>query len=212
MIELINIGKKFRYEELFTKINYSFEDGQAYGLVGRNGSGKSVLLSIIAGFIKADSGQVVIDGQTLGREIDFIQNAGVSINQPDFMPAWTGYDSLMYLANIRKKISEKEVMWWVDKLGLTVAIHQKYHTYSQGMKQKMRIIQAVMEQPKYLLMDEPFNALDEQSVDQVQAIFQDFKSPTTTIIFTSHDDADIQALADTILPIEALKKGKYPPN
>ncbi len=207
MIQLINISKSFQYEEIFHQINFTFLDGHAYGLVGRNGSGKSVLLNLMTGFIKPDSGQVLIDGQILGRDVDFIQDAGVSINQPEFMPGWTGYDSLMYLANIRKKINQKEVSWWVEKMGLTKAIHKPYKTYSQGMKQKMRIIQALMEHPKYLIMDEPFNALDEQSVELVQTIFNHFKSPQTTIIFTSHDQTDISSIADTILPIETLKKG-----
>lgn len=209
MIELIELSKNYNYVELFHKINITFEDGKAYGLVGRNGSGKSVLLRLIAGFSRSDDGRVIIDGKTLGKDLDFIQEAGISINQPDFMPGWTGYDSLMYLREIRKRVTEEELLTWVARLGMTEAIHRKYKTYSQGMKQKMRIIQALMENPRYLIMDEPFNALDEQSVAIVQEIFLEFKGEDKTIIFTSHHDQDIQAIADEIISIEELKaRGK----
>lgn len=204
MIELQNISKNYQYVKLFNRVNFTFNDGMAYGLVGRNGSGKSVLLRMIVGFAKPDTGRIVVDGKVLGQDFDFLQDAGVSINQPEFMAGWTGYDNLMYLAEIQNKIAKEEVLAWVNRLGLKDAIKRKYKTYSQGMKQKMRIIQALMENPKYLILDEPFVALDQKSVFTVQKIFQHFKAKDKMIIFTSHDDKDIKAIADVILPIESL--------
>lgn len=208
MIELVNISKKFGEVDVFSDVNYTFEKGKAYGLTGRNGSGKSVLLRLIAGFSKPDSGYVRIDGEKLGDKFDFIQNAGVSINKTEFIGHWSGYDNLLYLASIRHLITSDEIMEWVEKLGLEKDIKRPYRSYSQGMRQKMRIIQAVMEQPQILLMDEPFNALDEESVKIVQNVFMAFKRENRLFIFTSHDRDDIERLSDVILSIDEIKS-KY---
>lgn len=205
MIELRQVSKKFKDCNLFANLNLSFEDGKCYGLVGQNGSGKSVLLRLIAGFSKPDSGQVIIDGEALGVARDFIADAGVSINQPEFLGAWTGLENLNYLAAIRKKIDEARILSWVRRFGMEEVINKKYRTYSQGMRQKMRIIQALMENPKYLLLDEPFNALDEKSAELALEIFQAFKSPQSTLIFTSHHPEDIERLSDEIIAMNSLR-------
>lgn len=189
MIKLKKVSKKFKDNLILSEISVSFEEGKIYQIVGENGSGKSVLLKIITGYSIPTSGSIYIDDDKLGDTFDFIPNAGISIDAPQFIPSLTGMENLIKLAKIRKKTSKETIINLGKKLELEKDLEKKYSTYSLGMRQKMRLIQALMESPKYLILDEPFDALDLKMKDVAQKIINDFVTshPDRIVIFTSHD-------------------------
>lgn len=211
MIQLEDVSKKFKNVELFSHVNVTFEQGKKIQIKGVNGSGKSVLLKMIVGYSGCDEGSVIVDGKVIRKDVDFIPDAGVMINAPEFIGNMSGLDNLLYLADIRKRVTKEEVMQYVEQFGLTADIEKKYRTYSLGMKQKMRIIQAVMEKPSYLILDEPFDALDNKGRAMVIDILNDYmKSGERTLLFTSHM-SETDGLADIVYEIEdknlILRKG-----
>ena len=211
MIQLEDVSKKFKNVELFSHVNVTFEQGKKIQIKGVNGSGKSVLLKMIVGYSGCDSGRVIVDDRVIRKDMDFIPDAGVMINAPEFIGNMSGLDNLLYLADIRKRVTKEEVMQYVEQFGLTADIEKKYRTYSLGMKQKMRIIQAVMEKPSYLILDEPFDALDTKGREMVIDILNDYmKSGERTLLFTSHM-SETDGLADIVYEIEdknlILRKG-----
>lgn len=163
MIELRNVSKGFKGIELFRDVSLCIPDGKKIFIKGTNGSGKSVLLKMIIGFSRPDSRQILVNGEEVGKKQDFIPNAGICINAPEFVGNVSGYDNLMELAKIRKIAGKEEIMALCERFGLAEHIHKKYGKYSLGMKQKMRLIQAFMEKPDILILDEPFDALDKTS-------------------------------------------------
>ncbi len=203
MIKLKNVSKRFKEREIFKSVNLELQSGKKILIKGPNGSGKSVFLKLIVGYSTPDSGSITIDGLTLKKDGDFIPDAGVSINAPDFVSGWSGLTNLLYLANIKKKVSQIDIMRYVDMLDLRDDINKKYKTYSLGMKQKLRIIQAVMEDPKYLILDEPFDALDKKSKATVLKILDDYinEGDHRTLVFASHD-REAENFADIIFEID----------
>ena len=204
MIELKNINKKYNDIELFENVNIKFPPGKKILIKGINGSGKSVLLRMLLGYTKPDSGIIKVDNSILGEEIDFLQDAGASINAPEFINEMTGLENLMYLINIRKVVNEKEVIELAKRLKLNKHLDKKYKTYSLGMKQKMRIIQAIVEKPKYLILDEPFDALDKNSQVILREILEDYMNEKHTFIYTSHN-SEYEEFADLIFEIDDNK-------
>jgi ABC-2 type transport system ATP-binding protein len=190
MIQLENISKAFRDNLIFEKVNLAVEDGEKVFIRGINGSGKSILLKIIVGFSKPTTGNVVVDNYQIGKDRDFIPDAGISINTPQFMNNWTGLENLSYLASINGKASKEKIIQLANKLSLEQDLSKKYKIYSLGMRQKMRIIQALMEEPRYLILDEPFDALDKGSKEMVLQLLEEFlkEDPKRSLIFTSHND------------------------
>lgn len=205
MIQLEDVSKKFKNVELFSHVNVTFEQGKKIQIKGVNGSGKSVLLKMIVGYSGCDEGSVIVDGKVIRKDVDFIPDAGVMINAPEFIGNMSGLDNLLYLADIRKRVTKEEILQYVEQFGLAADIEKKYRTYSLGMKQKMRIIQAVMEKPSYLILDEPFDALDNKGREMVVDILNDYmKSGERTLLFTSHM-SETDGLADVVYEIEDKK-------
>lgn len=206
MINLRNIEKKYKDNLIFDNINFDFKENTSYAITGINGCGKSVLLKIICGFSLPDQGTVHINGEKLGVKYDFIPNAGVSINAPEFVKTMTGYENLKALAEIKNICTDEDIHNLCRQLGIDQALNKKYKTYSLGMKQKLRLAQALMENPDILISDEPFNALDENSVKVVKDILNKFiRQPNKILIFTSHHIDDVEDLADVILLIKDQK-------
>ena len=164
--------------------------------------GKSVLLKLIAGFAYADAGEVMIDGKIMKKDMDFIPDAGVVINAPEFMNDMTGLKNLLYLAEIQKKIGRSEVENILRLFRLYDARNKKVSTYSQGMKQRLRLAQALMEEPSILLLDEPMNALDKEGIALVKTILKSHVDQGKTLIFTSHSKEDFDELADIVYEID----------
>lgn len=188
MINVVNVSKKYKNLVLFENLNLTIPTGKKVLIKGINGSGKSVFLKLLVGYARCDSGHIEIDGFIIGKDADFINDAGVMINSPEFIGSLSGWDNLTILADIRKIATKEDIEGLVRYFELNDSIHKKYKTYSLGMKQKMRIIQAVMEKPKYLILDEPFDALDLHSQDQLLQLLSDYmEDKSNTLIYTSHN-------------------------
>jgi len=202
MIDLQNITKTYKDISLFENINLKMTK-QKTKIKGENGSGKSVLLKIIVGYSIPDKGYVFYDNKQIGKDTDFIENAGVSINAPQFIKSWSGLENLHYLRKIKNICSKEELLELVKYFDLERDIHKKYKTYSLGMKQKLRIIQALMDQPQYLILDEPFDALDRKSKQLTKDYLNEYlaKDKNRQLVYTSHNEDD-DDFADEIFEID----------
>ena len=204
MIEVKNVFKKYKDIVLFEDTSVKFQIGKKVLIKGANGTGKSVFLKMIVGYSRPDSGEIIVDNYKIGEDNDFILNSGISINAPEFYNNWTGLENLMYLANIRKLASENDIIKLATDLELENVLNKKYKTYSLGMRQKMRIIQALMDNPKYLILDEPFDALDAKSQKKVSDILDKFIDNNKLLIFTTHN-SEHEKFADDIYEINDFK-------
>lgn len=195
---LRGVAKSFRGSNLFTGVDFDLEPGQIQALQGPNGSGKSVLLKILCGFVRPDAGQVRIDPAYLSPRATFPQEFGVIIDRPGYAAGATGYANLERLAEIRGVIGRPEIVAAMQRVGLDPDARQKVRNYSLGMKQRLALAQSFMEGQKVLVLDEPFNALDASGVDEVRALLTGFRDEGRTILFTSHNQEDVDLLADTV--------------
>lgn len=201
-IQLCEVGKIINGNKVLSDISYELNKGKIYGLVGKNGSGKTMLLRAIAGLIKPTSGKIVIEGKELWKDIDFPPESGILIEKPQFIDFLTGYENLKKIAEVRQKVKVGTICDYMVKFSLDPTSKQIMKKYSLGMKQKIGIIQAVMESPEILILDEPFNALDRDSVKLLKEILLDTKEKNGIIIVTSHHEDDIQYICDEFLMIE----------
>lgn len=209
IIELENISKKFKNILLFDSINLKIEEGKIYGLVGPNGSGKSVLFKMISGFIFPTTGNISVRDKTLGNGKNrFPENIGLVLNEAGFNETKTGYENLKELATIRAEINDKKIQETLINVGLDPNLTQKVKNYSLGMKQKLSIAQAIMEDQDILILDEPFNALDEDSLQNIRALFLALKNEGKTLLLTSHNKEDIDFLCDHVYRINNMKLDK----
>lgn len=203
MIKLENVYKKYGNNVIFENLSIVFDE-QKNKIKGENGVGKSVLLKMIVGYSVPDKGDVFYNQtKKLRKDSDFIENAGVSINAPEFMKNWTGMENLTYLSNVSKKCSKDRLNELIGIFSLENDINKKVKTYSLGMKQKMRIIQSLMDSPKYLILDEPFDALDKQSKETAKNYLNKYlkEDPSRILIYTSHSEED-DVFADHIFLID----------
>ena len=191
-ITLSHVSKAYKKQEVIRDLSVSFEKGKRYGIMGYNGSGKSVLLKLIVGFAAADTGEIRIGEQILGKDMDFIPRAGVVINAPEFMNGLSGRDNLRFLAEIRGEIGEGEIDEIMKTMGLFEARKKWVGQYSMGMRQRLRLAQALMEQPDILILDEPMNALDKEGIALVKKILNEYMNEERILIFTSHNKEDFQ--------------------
>lgn len=206
MIELQNINKRFGDNVIFENLSLRIENGKKYIIIGDNGVGKSLLLKIMVGYSKVQSGKVIIDGEVLGEKFDFMPDCGVSIDAPQFIDNLSGLDNLLEIAKILKIADKNHIIELAKVLNLHNDLHKKYKTYSLGMRQKMRIIQAMMESPRILILDEPFDALDDMSKTAVKNLIDQYlvNDENRIVIFTSHD-SQMRDFADTVLLINDKK-------
>jgi ABC-2 type transport system ATP-binding protein len=202
-MELIvdNATKSIKGRKVLDRISVRLSEG-IYGLTGRNASGKTMLLRALSGLIKLDEGEVRLDGKVIRKDIPVLPSLGIIIENAGMYDSRTGYDNLRILADYKKKIGDEEIVRALTRVGLDPYDKRKYHSYSLGMKQKLAIAQAIMEEPDILLLDEPMNALDEQSVLQVRNVLLEEKDRGTLIIIASHIREDIDTLADRILVMD----------
>ena len=198
VIELKNISKSYNNLTILNNINININKGETVGIIGANGSGKSVLFKIICGFTSPDDGEVFIRGLKIGENIDFPENVGVFINEPGYMSGFTGLKNLKFLASIKNTISDEQIKSFMKKVGLNPENDAKVKDYSLGMKQKLGIAQAIMENQDILILDEPFNALDYKTYGDIKNIIKDLKNEGRTILLTSHNFEDIEQLCNKI--------------
>lgn len=197
-IEIINVSKRFKNEQVLKNVSLTLNDGRIYGFVGRNGSGKSVLFKLICGYLFPDEGKIIVNGQTIGKDVDFPESLGALIETPGFIWYQSGYANLLYLARIQNRITKDQVKDAIRKVGLDPDSKKWAGKYSLGMKQRLGIAQAIMEEPKILILDEPMNGLDESGVEDMRRLLLDYKKPGRIILLTSHNSEDIRALCDEV--------------
>ena len=202
MIEISHVSKSFQTYRALDDVSLDIEKGKIYGIIGRNGSGKTVLFKCICGFLKTDSGEIKVDGKIIGKEIEAPQNAGIIIENPGFLSAYSGYQNLKFLADINKKIGKQEIRDVLEKVGLDPTIKKPVGKYSLGMRQRLGIAQAIMENPSLLILAEPMNGLDYQGVKDVRKILLDLKEEGKTILLASHNREDIAFLCDETVHID----------
>ena len=201
-IKLENVSKRFKNENVLNGISYSFESGKIYSIVGRNGSGKSVLLKIIAGLYLQDKGKVLCDNKNYNMINEIPDNLGIVIEQPSFINDLTGLENLKLLASIRNVATERDIVESLEIVNLKDDMNKKYSKYSLGMRQKLSIAQAIMEHQKVILLDEPFNGIDRQSVVAIKEYLKRVKNEDKLIIITTHIMDDVVDLSDVMLYIE----------
>lgn len=197
-IEVKNLCKSFKSQDVLKDISIEFESGKIYGLVGRNGSGKTVLLKCLLGFLSPDSGEIIINGKTRKGDESYLDDAGFMINSPGFIGEMSGFRNLNYLASIRNKASKEDVRSAMKLVGLEPDRRKHVSAYSLGMRQKLAIAQAIMENPNILILDEPMNALDDKSVNAMRELLLKLRNEGKMIILTSHNKDDISFLCDKV--------------
>ncbi|WP_238883379.1 ATP-binding cassette domain-containing protein [Clostridium sp. YIM B02551] len=194
--------KNIKGTTILDNINLQLEKGNIYGFIGRNGSGKSMLFKALCGLIKASEGKVKVNGKEIGKEVDFPENIGILIEHPGFLEHLSGFDNLRYLAEIQNKIDEKDIINALDLVELDYKDKKSVKKYSLGMKQRLGIAQAIMEDPEIIVLDEPMNGLDKDGVKKIRELILELKNKNKTIILASHNSEDIQLLCDKVYEID----------
>lgn len=204
IIELKNVTKKIKGVTILDNINITMHSGKVYGLKGKNGSGKTMLMRAIAGLIRT-KGVIDIDGKILGKDMSFPESIGVLIENPAFISNYTGFMNLKILASIQNKIGDEDIRDVLRQVQLDPDDKRTYRKYSLGMKQKLGIAAAYMERPDIIILDEPINALDEAAARQIHVILDEQKKRGALIIIACHDKEELELLADEIIEISEGK-------
>ena len=202
VIRIENLTKQFGNVTVLDDINLSLRKGKIYGFIGRNGSGKTVLFKHIIGYLRPTSGRVTVEGKEIGKDQDFADNIGIIIENPGFLGRYTGFQNLKYLADIRNVIGREQIRESMIKAGLDPDSRKKVGKYSLGMKQRLGIAQAIMENPNILILDEPMNGLDNQGVEDVRKMLLQMKAEGKTILLSSHHREDIALLCDCVYEMD----------
>ncbi len=197
-IEVKNVSKEFKKVVVLHDVNVTFEEGKIYGLVGRNGSGKSVFLKMLCGFYTPTSGEILYDGINFIKEKTFPSDTRALIEKPDFISDLTGYENLELLAQIQGKIGKEEIVEVLKKLHLEKDMDKKFSKYSLGMKQKLGIAQVLMEDPKVMILDEPFNGIEDETVEELRDWLLEEKKRGKIIVLATHIKDDIAKIVDEL--------------
>lgn len=202
MISVEHVSLTIGTAQILRDVSARFEEGQIHGIVGRNGSGKTMLMKCICGFIRPDSGKILVDGKQVGRDVDFPPDLGLLIETPGFVPYYSGLKNLELLAAINRRVSKERLNACMEQIGLGDAKNKRVSKYSMGMRQRLGIAQAIMENPRLLILDEPLNGLDEQGVEDIRALLLELKEQGKTILLSSHNREDIDLLCDSVCKME----------
>lgn len=201
MIQLQNVTKRIKENTVLDNVSYTFKSGFVYGLYGQNGSGKTMLLRAISGLINLNSGSIFIDGEKLHDKIEFPPETGIVIENMELLPECSAKRNLQMLAKIKNIADEKDIIFSLERVGLDPDSDKKVKKFSLGMKQRLNIAQAIFENQKIILLDEPTNALDEEAVQLIYKIIREEKSRGATIIVATHHKEDLKEVCDVILKI-----------
>lgn len=202
MITVKNVSLKIKKDMILKDINAEFSDGKIHGIIGRNGSGKTMLMKCICGFIKPTEGEITVDGKEIGTDCDFPESVGVIIETPEFIPYYSGFKNLKLLADIRHKITDDDIRRSMELVGLDPKLKKSVKKYSLGMRQRLGLAQAVMENPDLLILDEPMNGLDKDGVGDMRRYLLNLKEQGKTILIASHSAEDIDVLCDTVVEMD----------
>ena len=203
IISVKNLSKDFGQERVLHSVTRDFEKGKIHGIVGNNGSGKTVLMKCICGFLIPTEGEVIVNGKRVGKDVDFPPGLGLIIETPGFLPNMTGVKNLEILASLNKKIGLEEIAAAIRRVGLDPLMKKPVGTYSLGMRQRLGIAQAIMENPSLLILDEPLNGLDKHGVREMRQLIKGLKEQGKTILLASHNQGDIDELCDTVCEMDA---------
>jgi ABC-2 type transport system ATP-binding protein len=202
MCEIKGLTKKFKETVVLDDITVSFEAGKIHGLIGRNGSGKTMLLKCICGFVMPTSGSVCVANRRIGKDVDIPDNVGIIIEAPGFLPNYSGYNNLKMLAQICGKIGKDDIRKAIEAVGLNPDNRKHVGKYSLGMRQRLGIAQAMMENPELLILDEPMNGLDNAGAEDIRKLLLELRDRGKTILLASHSKEDIQILCDTVCELD----------
>ena len=202
LIKLDDVTVKFKEHLVLDKVCMEFESGKIYGIIGRNGSGKTVLLKCICGLMDTTDGTVSVNGKIVGKDVDFPENIGFIIENPGFLPHYSGFKNLKYLASIRGTITDDDIRRCIRTVGLDPDDKKSVKNYSLGMKQRLGLAQAMMENPDILILDEPMNGLDKHGVADIRELLMELKKQGKLILLVSHNPADIELLCDEVYEME----------
>ena len=203
IISVKNLSKDFGQERVLKSVTRDFEKGRIHGIVGNNGSGKTVLMKCICGFLIPTEGEVIVNGKRVGKDVDFPPGLGLIIETPGFLPNMTGVKNLEILASLNKKIGLREIAAAIRRVGLDPLMKKPVGKYSLGMRQRLGIAQAIMENPSLLILDEPLNGLDKHGVREMRQLIKGLKEQGKTILLASHNQGDIDELCDTVCEMDA---------
>lgn len=202
-ISVQNVSKDFGAERVLNSVSRDFEQGKIHGIVGNNGSGKTVLMKCICGFLIPTEGTVTVNGKRVGVDVDFSPDLGLIIETPGFLPNLSGAKNLEILASLNKKIGLAEIADSIRRVGLDPLMKKPVGKYSLGMRQRLGIAQAIMEDPSLLILDEPLNGLDKHGVAEMRKLIKGLKGEGKTILLASHNQGDIDELCDTVCEMDA---------
>ena len=200
-----NLTKKFKEATVLNNVNITFEQGKVHGLIGRNGSGKTMLMKCICGIVPYKIGEIRVNDKVIGKDVDIPENVGVIIETPGFLPNYSAFNNLKFLAKIKNKIGSTEIRNAIKSVGLNPDDKKHVGKFSLGMRQRLGLAQAIMENPELLILDEPMNGLDKDGVCDMREYLLDLKSQGKTILIASHSAEDIGILCDTVCEMD---KGK----
>ena len=203
VIRVEGVYKRFGTDTVLKDVSRSFERGRIHGIVGNNGSGKTVLMKCICGFLIPTEGTVTVNGKRVGKDVDFPPDLGLIIETPGFLPNVTGLKNLEILASLNKKIGLEGIAAAIRRVGLDPLMKKPVGKYSLGMRQRLGIAQAIMENPSLLILDEPLNGLDKHGVREMRQLIKGLKEQGKTILLASHNQGDIDELCDTVCEMDA---------
>jgi ABC-2 type transport system ATP-binding protein len=202
-ISVQNVSKDFGHERVVKNVSRNFDAGLIHGIIGNNGSGKTVLMKCICGFLLPTEGKITVNGLLIGKDADFPADLGLIIETPGFLPHLSGIKNLEILVSLRKRISLAEVVTAICRVGLDPMMKKPVGKYSLGMRQRLGIAQAIMEDPSLLVLDEPLNGLDKNGVREMRQLIKELKEAGKTILLASHNQGDIDELCDTVCEMDA---------
>ena len=200
-IEIKNVTKTINGNLILDNITLNLDRGKVYGIKGKNGSGKTMLFRAICGFIKTE-GSITVNGRSIGKDGSYPDSVGVLLENPGFLPNYSGFKNLKYLAEINKKINDEDIINILKEVGLDPHEKKSFRKYSLGMKQKLGIAQAVMENPDVVILDEPTNALDEESVKKINSMIRKLKNDNKLVFISNHNRDELEMICDEIYSIE----------
>jgi ABC-2 type transport system ATP-binding protein len=202
-VSVQHVYKDFMGEQVLNDVHHDFESGKIHGIIGNNGSGKTVLFKCICGFLFPTAGKIFVDYEQVGRDMDFPEDLGLIIETPGFLPQFSGHKNLEILASLKRKIDRAKIQKTIQRVGLNPAMKKPVGKYSLGMRQRLGLAQAIMEDPTLLILDEPLNGLDKHGVREMRELLKELRSEGKTILLASHNAEDIAELCDTVCEMDA---------
>lgn len=203
MIVIENVSKSFGEEQVLKSVTHTFSRGRIHGIVGNNGSGKTVLMKCICGFLHPDAGQIFVGGVQIGKDRDFPEDIGIIIETPGFLPHLSGFQNLKLLATLKRRANDHTIRAVLEQVGLDPGMKKPVGKYSLGMRQRLGLAQALMEDPELLILDEPLNGLDKHGAAHIRHIIKGLREDGKTVLLASHNQQDIDELCDTVCEMDA---------